>query len=96
MRGHLSEVVIELTHRASLIGPEAPEDDEGADVEIEMIFRRRFAGIRSLPRHQRSQALRALIDWRRLALKALREKRAGDRRARRALRQMQRPAPRAG
>jgi hypothetical protein len=93
MRGHLSlEAGLEVTRRAPLVA-EAPEEDDAAETEVEITFRRKLAGIRFLPRHQRAQALRSLIDWRRLALKVLREKRAGDRRARQALRQMQRPDP---
>ena len=68
--------------------------DDAADVEIEMTFRLKLMGLRRLPRQQRADALRAVRQWRFLALKALREKRAGDRRARYMLWQLQRPAPR--
>jgi hypothetical protein len=89
-----SAAPIEVTQRAPLIGSEPLDEDETADVEIEMMFRRKLMGLRFLPRRQRAAAYRALRQWRFLALKALREKRAADRRARFMLRQQQRPAPR--
>jgi hypothetical protein len=89
-----SAALIEVTFRAPLIGSEPLDEDETADVEIEMMFRRKLMGLRFLPRRQRPAAYRALRQWRFLALRALREKRAAERRARLKLGQQQRPSPR--
>jgi hypothetical protein len=70
------------------------EEDETADAEIEAQFKARLMGLRRLPRYQRAGALRAAKEWRMLALKALREKRATDRRARYALWRLGLPPPR--
>jgi hypothetical protein len=56
--------------------------DEGAASEIYAEFRRRLRGLRYLRRGERAQALRAAREFRFLSLKALREKRACERRAR--------------
>jgi hypothetical protein len=40
------------------------DEGDAADTEIELIFRRKLVGLRFLPRHLRSQALRTLRDWR--------------------------------
>jgi hypothetical protein len=62
---------------------EQPIDEgDGAEIEIENIFKRKIAGARLLPRCERAQARREARDWRRLALKALREKRLNARHAR--------------
>ena len=58
------------------------EEGDAAEIEIENIFRRKIAGARLLPRRERAQARREAREWRRLALKALREKRAAERYAR--------------
>jgi hypothetical protein len=59
------------------------EDQEDAGVaEIDAEFRRRLRGLRHLRRGERAQALRAAREWRFLALKALKQKRAHDRRDR--------------
>ncbi len=57
------------------------DDGDAAEFEIEIEFRRRLMGLRGLRRRERSQALRAAREWRRVALKALREKRMRDRQA---------------
>jgi hypothetical protein len=68
------------------------EEDEGAVREIKELFGRRIAALRRLPRHQRAHALRAAREWRRQALKALKEKRAVERCARHLhRRQLQKP-----
>jgi hypothetical protein len=79
----------------------APENGEpidesnAAEFEIEIEFRRRLMGLRVLPKRERAQALRAAKDWRRVALKALREKRMRDRHASYILRhKMRMSAPR--
>src|SRR4051794_4223980 len=63
-----------------------PGDDGAAAFEIEKEFARRLAGVRRLPRQQRTAARRAAIDWRSVALKELRDKRRRERQARYALR----------
>lgn len=67
--------------------PDLPfiDPDEGAEGEIEKIFRRKIAGLRRLPRRERPAAVQAAKDTRMLALKALREKRARERAAQHAL-----------
>jgi hypothetical protein len=64
--------------------------DEGAaaETEIEAIFKRKIAGARLLPRRERALARRAAREWRRFALKALRERRLSERHARHTLRQL--------
>jgi len=69
------------------------DEGDAAEFEIESEFRRRLMGARQLPRRERAQARRAAREWRRLALKALREKRMRDRLARYMLRQMKRIRP---
>jgi hypothetical protein len=50
--------------------------DEGADeFEIEVEYRRRRTGARSMPRRERRQAMRAAHEWRKAALASLKEKR---------------------
>jgi hypothetical protein len=56
------------------------EDDGAAEIVAE--FRRRLRGLRYLRRGERAEALRAAREWRFLALKALKEKRARERLAR--------------
>jgi len=74
---------IDTAHRGSDAGGLGPADDDGgAEAEIEAMYRTKFAGIRRLPRHQRPLARRAAREWRQSALRALREKRAGERYAR--------------
>jgi hypothetical protein len=70
------------------------EDRGGAEFQIDEEFRRKLLGARQLPRRERRQALRAAFDWRRLALKELREKQAVARHARHFLRQLHMPLPR--
>jgi hypothetical protein len=86
--------VIELTHRASLVGLEPAEEDETSASEIRATFRQKLTGLRRLPRHERAHALRAAREWLLLALMTLREKRARDRHAKSMFWQLQRPAPR--
>lgn len=70
-----------------------PEDDGTAEAEISAAFRRKLMGLRHLRRDERAQAFRAAREWRFLALKALRDKRANDRRAKYALRHLRKPRP---
>jgi len=58
--------------------PEVVEGD-AEEIEIETVFRRKLAGLRQLPKRERSTARKAARDWRTQALKALREKRANSR-----------------
>jgi hypothetical protein len=67
------------------------DEGDAAEFEIEIEFRRRLMGVRQLPRRERSQARRAAREWRRIALKALREKRRYERRPRFVWRQQTRP-----
>jgi hypothetical protein len=55
------------------------------------MFKFKLIGLRRLPRYQRPLALRAAREWRLLALKALREKRARDRHANYSLWRLARP-----
>jgi hypothetical protein len=64
------------------------DEGDAAEIEIEMIFKRKIAGTRLLPRCERALARRAAREWRRFALKALRERRLNERHARCALRQL--------
>jgi hypothetical protein len=72
-------------------------DEHGAGREVEAVFQDMLSGIRRLPRRQRAAALRAAREWRFLEMKALRDKRARERRGRylalRQLRQTRIPAP---
>jgi hypothetical protein len=90
-----SAAALETTQRAAHVPDLEPlEEDEGAVLEINQLFRRRLAGLRRLPRHQKADALRAAREWRRQALRAVKDKRAAERHARRLLRQLLKPAPR--
>jgi hypothetical protein len=75
-----------------------PESDmiegEAEEIEIDTIYRRKLAGLRRLPKRERPHARKAARDWRTQALKALREKNAIERHARRRVRQLLRPEPR--
>lgn len=73
-------------------GPTEDTDDEAFAIEQE--FGRRLAGLRRLPRRERAAALRAAREWRVLALKALRERKAGERYARYLAWQAQLQTPR--
>ena len=53
--------------------------DDGALFEINAEFRRKLAGLRFLSRHARPAARREAREWRRIAIKALHEKRAAIR-----------------
>jgi hypothetical protein len=73
---------------------DGPTDEgDAAEIEIENIFKRKIAGARLLPRRERALARREARDWRRLALKALREKRLNERYARHMLRLLARARP---
>jgi hypothetical protein len=69
-----------------------PEPDiitgEAERIEIETLYGRKIAGLRQLPKRERSHARKAAKEWRTQALKALQEKRAVDRHARRAFRRL--------
>jgi hypothetical protein len=69
-------------------GEEEIEEGAGMERDIEDEFRRRLAGLRRLPRAARPHALQLAREWRQLALNGLRDKRAGARHARRALRRL--------
>lgn len=86
---------VEITKR-TVCWPELEpiEAEEGAMREINEQFGRRLAGLRRLPRNQKAHALRAAREWRRQALRALKERRATRRHARHGVRQLQKPAPR--
>jgi hypothetical protein len=93
-RTHRSEGAAETVRRVSL-GP--VEDNEGEEAEIKRMFRGRLMALRWLPRSARPGALRAAREWLKQALDGLKDKRAGERRARyQALRQprlTRKPAP---
>jgi hypothetical protein len=55
-------------------------------MEIEHMYLRRLMGLRRLPKYERPAALRAARNWRRLAMRALRERQAAERHARRLAR----------
>jgi len=85
---------IEITRwRKPLTEFDASEEGDAEEIEIEFQFRRRLAGLRRMSRYDRPHALRAAREWRQFALKALREKRAAARYARRMLRRLQTPEP---
>jgi hypothetical protein len=70
------------------------DEDSAAAAEIEAMYQVRLMSLRRLPRHERPYALQAAREWRQLAMKALREKSARERRARHMAWRLQRPAPR--
>jgi len=80
----------EVTRRAvrPIEFDEFDDETSGAELEIATLYRRKLAGLRYLPRSERPHARRAVREWYRLALRAIREKRAVERHARRALRQL--------
>jgi hypothetical protein len=67
---------------------EFEDETAGAELEIATLYRRKLAGLRHMPRSERPLARRAMREWYRLALRAIREKRAVERHARRTLRQL--------
>jgi hypothetical protein len=69
------------------------EDDDSERIAIEATFKYRLIGLRRLPRYQRALALGAAREWRQIALKELRERRARERNARYMLWQMRLPPP---
>jgi hypothetical protein len=75
-----------------------PEPDmvegEAEEIEIDTIYRRKLAGLRRLPKRERPHARKAAKDWRTQALRALRERNAIERHARRVIRRLQAPTPR--
>jgi hypothetical protein len=89
-----SATEIELPrHDNPSAGFESTEKDDASDIDVDTIFRRKLMGLRLLPRRERAQAYRAAKEWRRVALKALREKRTSERHARYMLRQLKRIRP---
>jgi uncharacterized protein with von Willebrand factor type A (vWA) domain len=69
--------------------------EEGSpELEILLIFRRKIAGLRKLTRQQRTQEIRAALEWLWSTMAALREKRLYQRHARQASRRFRRPDPR--
>jgi hypothetical protein len=64
------------------------DEGDAAEIEIETIYQRKIAGARMLPRRERALARRVAREWRRFALRALRERRLSERHARRTLRQL--------
>jgi hypothetical protein len=92
LRNGANEVASRLA--AATAGLDLEADDAGV-TEINWLFGQKIAGLRRLPRHARSHALRAAKNEKQAALKALRERRADRRRAEYALRKRQsEPAPR--
>jgi hypothetical protein len=79
--------------RRAMPSIEPVDEDDAADVDIDTIFKRKLMGLRLLPRRERAQAYRAAKEWRRAALKALREKRLNECHARYMLRQLKRIRP---
>jgi len=67
---------------------EFEDETAGAELEIATLYRRKLAGLRYLPRNERPLARRAVREWYRSALRAIREKRATERHAMRTLRQL--------
>ncbi len=92
--GFNSPAIREVTRRRMpSIALDTRDEDEGAEIEIEGLFRRRLSALRRMPRYERPHALRAAREWRQLALKAIREKRAAARHAQHLLRRLTMPAP---
>lgn len=76
----------EVTHsRGSVLVLPDDECDEDARAGIGETFRRKLAGIRRLPKHERPSARRAAMDERAMALAALQRKREATRQFRRFL-----------
>jgi hypothetical protein len=69
----------ETDRHAPVPGLEPADEDEAEEFEIDAEFRRRLSALRRMPRQERPLALLAAREWRRLALKALREKRDAKR-----------------
>jgi hypothetical protein len=83
---------VELIHGVASFAESEPVDEAGSpEGEIQAIFRCWIAGLRRLPKRERSQALRAALEWLWFAEAALREKRLAERNARYRLRQQVRP-----
>ena len=80
----------EVTRRAAdpVEFDEFESETSGAEVDIATAYRRKLAGLRYLSKRERPHARRAAHEWRIAALKALREKRAVERRARHARRRL--------
>jgi hypothetical protein len=92
--GKLKMATSELTRPDLLAAEPTSAEDEGSpEFEILKIFRRRIAGLRRLPHHQRARAIRAALEWLWSTLAALREKRAYARHRRHMLWQMKRIRP---
>lgn len=70
-----------------------PEEPGGAEGDIDADFRRKLAGLRRLPYREKIHALRAAKNARRLALRALRERRLVARLAAFVAIVKQKPAP---
>jgi hypothetical protein len=84
----------ELMHRDILpVDPIAGEEEDSPDFEIMNIFRRKIAGLRRLPKHQRAREIRAALEWLWSTMAALREKRAYARSRRHTLWQIRRARP---
>lgn len=70
------------------------EEEGSPELEVLLIFRRKIAGLRKLPRQQRAQEIRAALEWLWSSIAALREKRAYARHRQHMLRQQRRqPKP---
>jgi hypothetical protein len=74
-------------------GEDEPDGSYGAAAEISATFRRKLMGLRRLPRHERPHAYKAFVAERRMALKALKEKSATARHARKLARKRRPPGP---
>ena len=68
-------------------------EDRSLELDIEAEFKRKIAGLRRLPRRERSAALRAARTARQLALRGLRDKRARMRHAENMRRRLQKAEP---
>jgi hypothetical protein len=81
----------EIVRRQAASSESDMVEGEAEEIEIDTIYRRKLAGLRRLPKRERSHARKAARDWRTQALKALREKNATERHARRKLRLLLKP-----
>jgi hypothetical protein len=92
-RAEFPEAAFEVARGGPAHEFESLADDGAAEAEINAAYRQRLSGLRRMRRHERAQAVRAAREWRFLSLKALRDKRARDRRARYEIWRSQQAAP---
>jgi hypothetical protein len=85
---------IELADRRNSMPDLGPDEEgEGEELEINAAYQRKLLGLKHLPRAERAAARRNARQWRKAALNALHEKRAGARHARHRLRQLRMASP---